>query len=140
MCEVLKEEFTENPLCTLGSIEDEPSFATASSVYIRASQSQEGTNVHFSNMHFVLCQIFGLNHLTPPFHAFFPPPPPWANASPKKGQAMQRRHDEQSARSKSARLPLLDRRGRKIGAARKFQGSVNRGFQTVVRDSQRSRG
>ena len=34
---------------------------------------QEGTNVHFSNMHFVLCQVFGLNHVTPPFHAFFPP-------------------------------------------------------------------
>ena len=24
---------------------------------------QEGTNVHFSNVHFVLCQIFGLNRL-----------------------------------------------------------------------------
>ena len=37
--------------------------------------SQEGTNVHFSNVHFVLCQIFGLDHLTPPFHAFFSPSP-----------------------------------------------------------------
>ena len=36
---------------------------------------QEGTNVHFSNVHFVLCQALGLNPLTPPFHAFFPPPP-----------------------------------------------------------------
>ena len=36
---------------------------------------QGGTNVHFSNVHFVLCQIFGLKPLTPPFHAFFPPPP-----------------------------------------------------------------
>ena len=34
---------------------------------------QEGTNVHFSNVHFVLCQIFGLNRLTPPFSALFPP-------------------------------------------------------------------
>ena len=32
--------------------------------------------MHFSNMYFVLCQIFGLNHLTPPLYAFFPPPPP----------------------------------------------------------------
>ena len=38
------------------------------------SSYQEGTNVHFSNVHFVLCQNFGLNRLTPPFHAFFPPP------------------------------------------------------------------
>ena len=37
-------------------------------------KSQEGTNVHFSNVPFVLCQIFGLNRLTPSFHAFFPPP------------------------------------------------------------------
>ena len=35
--------------------------------------AQEGTNVRFSNVHFVLSQIFRLNHLTPPFHAFFPP-------------------------------------------------------------------
>ena len=40
----------------------------------KIAQSQEGTNVHLSNMHFVLCQIFGLNRLTPPFHAFFPLP------------------------------------------------------------------
>ena len=26
-------------------------------------------------MHFVLCKIFGLNRLTTPFHALFPPPP-----------------------------------------------------------------
>ena len=31
--------------------------------------------MHFSNVRFVLCQVFGLNHLMPPFHAFFPPPP-----------------------------------------------------------------
>ena len=35
---------------------------------------QEGTNVHFSNLHFVLCQDFCLHRLTPPFHAFSPPP------------------------------------------------------------------
>ena len=37
--------------------------------------SQEGTNVHFSNVHFVLCQIFGLNHLMPPHPCLLPPPP-----------------------------------------------------------------
>ena len=35
---------------------------------------QEGTNVHFSDVHVVLCQIFGLNHLMLPFHAFFSRP------------------------------------------------------------------
>ena len=79
----------------------------------RACFSQEGTNVHFSNVHFVLCQVFGLNHLTPPFHAFVPPllsvastlsELKWAIASPKKDQATKRYHEEQSARSKGARL------------------------------------
>ena len=36
--------------------------------------AQPITNVHLSNVHFVLCQNFGLKRLTPPFHAFFPPP------------------------------------------------------------------
>ena len=81
-------------------------------------QTRPETNVHFSNVHFVLCQSLGLNHRTPPFHAFFPPPPlsiasalselKWAITSPKKGQAMQRCHEEQSARSKGARLSPLD--------------------------------
>ena len=35
--------------------------------------AQEGTNVHLSNVHFDLCQNFGLNRLTPPFRAFLPP-------------------------------------------------------------------
>ena len=67
----------------------------------------------------VLCQnFFGLNHLTPPFRDFFPPPLlslastlselKWAITSPKKGQAMQRCHEEQSARSKCARLSPLE--------------------------------
>ena len=74
--------------------------------------------MHFSNVHFVLCQNFGLNRLTPPFHAFLPPPLlsiastvrelKWAIMSPKKGQAMQRYYEEQSARSKGARLSPLD--------------------------------
>ena len=56
--------------------------------------------MHLSNVHFVLCQNFGLNSLTPPFHAFFPTPIlsiastlselKWAITSPKNGQAMQR--------------------------------------------------
>ena len=78
---------------------------------------QEGTNVHFSNVHIVLCQIFGLDHLTPPFHAFFPPLLSIAsrlikvgNQKPKKGPAMQRCHEEQSARSKGARLSPLDQK------------------------------
>ena len=94
------------------------------------AESQEGTNVHLSDVHFVLCQTFGLNHLTPPFHAFFSTPLlsiasllsefKWANASPKKGQAMQRCHEEQSARSKGARLSplekgLAERVGERVG-------------------------
>ena len=73
--------------------------------------------MHFSNVHFVLCQIFVLNHPTPPFHAFFPPLSivslpselKWTITSPKKGQAMQRFHEEQSARSKGARLSPLEK-------------------------------
>ena len=73
--------------------------------------------MHFSNVHFVLCQIFGLHHLTPPVNAFFFPllsiastlsELKWAITSPKKGQAMQRCHAEHSARSKGARLSPLD--------------------------------
>ena len=62
---------------------------------------------------FVLCQKFGL-----PSMPSFPPPflsiastlseLKWAITSPKKGQAMQRYHEEQSARSKGARLSSLD--------------------------------
>ena len=37
--------------------------------------SQAETDVHFSNLHLVLCQNFGLNRLTPPFHGFFPSRP-----------------------------------------------------------------
>ena len=66
-----------------------------------------------------LCSLpeFGLNSFTPPFRAFFPPPPSiastlrelkWAITSPKKGQAMQRYHEGQSARSKGARLSPLN--------------------------------
>ena len=78
---------------------------------------QERTNVHFSNVHFVLRQNFGLNRLMPPFHAFFPPllssasalrELKWAITSPKKGRAMQRYHEEQSARSTGALLSPLD--------------------------------
>ena len=74
--------------------------------------------MHFSNVHFVLCQNFGLNHLTPPFHAFFSPllsvaytpsELKWAITSPKKDQAMQKYHEEQGARSKGARLSPLDK-------------------------------
>ena len=39
--------------------------------YLLDYPDQEGTNVHFSNVHFVLCQNFGLN--LPFFHVFFPP-------------------------------------------------------------------
>ena len=66
--------------------------------------------MHFSNVHFVLCQNFGLNRLTPPFHALLPSIAStpselkWAITSPKKGQALQGYHKEQSARSKGARL------------------------------------
>ena len=79
--------------------------------------NQEGTNVHVSNVLFVLYQIFGLNHLTPPSMPSFPSllsvastlrELGWAIMSPKKGQAMQRRHKEQSARSKCERLSPLD--------------------------------
>ena len=68
-----------------------------------------------------LCSLqdFGLNHLTPPFHAFIPPPllsavstlseSKWAIMSPKRRQATQRCHEEQSARSKGARLSPLER-------------------------------
>ena len=77
--------------------------------------------MHFSIVHFVLCQFFGLNHLTPPLNAFFSPLLSIASTlstqselkraitSPKKGQAMQRCHEEQSARSKGARLSPLER-------------------------------
>ena len=78
---------------------------------------QGGTNLHFSNVHFVLCQTFGLNHLTPPFHAFLLRPLlsiasalselKWTITSPKTGQVMQRCHEEQSARSKGAHLSPL---------------------------------
>ena len=37
---------------------------TLSTIAFAKSTTQEGTNVHFSNVHFVLCQSFGLNHLT----------------------------------------------------------------------------
>ena len=58
-------------------------------------------------------RIFGLNCLTPPFHAFRPPllciasllnELKWAITSPKKGQALQRYHEEPSAHSKCACL------------------------------------
>ena len=66
-------------------------------------------DVHFSNVHFVLCQNCGLNRLTPPFHAFFPPLLSIASTlSELKGQAMQRYHEKQSARLKGARLCPFD--------------------------------
>ena len=83
------------------------------------SNFSRGTNVHFSNVHFVLRQIFGLKHRTPPPLPCLLSPPllsiastlgelKWAITSPKKGQPMQRCHEEQSARSKGARLSPLE--------------------------------
>ena len=48
---------------------------TKFTIFLYIHEIQEGTNVHFSNVHFVLCQNFGLNRPTPPFHAFFPRTP-----------------------------------------------------------------
>ena len=42
-----------------------------------AGNIQEGTNVHLSNVHLVLCWNFRLNRLTPPSMPSFPPPPLW---------------------------------------------------------------
>ena len=63
-------------------------------------------------------RILALTASRLPSHAFFPPPSSlfastlseskWEITIPKKGQAMQRYHEEQSARSKGARLSPLD--------------------------------
>ena len=62
-----------------------------------------------------LCSLpdFGLSHLMPPFHAFFPPLLSIASLLSevrltKRSKAMQRCYEEQRARSKGARLSPLE--------------------------------
>ena len=112
--------------------------------------------MHFSYVHFVLCQIFGLNYLMPPFHAFFSPPPLYcfllgelkcAITSPKKGQAKQRCHEEQTARSKGAHLSPLDLSVMPLGRTvlnlaaqnREAHDSQNRGPGIVRNSAARSK-